>query len=396
MFPYKNVEATSHSFENTLLSPTMKPAKYSSCALAYGFSLCIALAQSPTLLTPGTSTESVETISTGTRTTFSLTGNTILSWEQLNLAEGSELIYDFQSGDRVLNLLSGSKRHTIAGTVTSNGIVGFFSPNANFDIKGSITAKGVVLATLNTDADDFFSGNSYSLNGDAAKTLMVSGNVTATDGDVVLSGSRIYIKGSSKVEASDSVLIGGGTDMRISKGGERKLEITSDDGSVINLGVIQAPQIETASGRTISNGGVIDAGSGKVFIDVGEGMEITNDSTGVILADSVFSSEVIRAGIVIIPNEGDSAAGLSSGTLNMPMLKRPDGSVVSEKRAVRTSVPVSASGDGGRDTASSSRKSGASKNSSKEFADARGAVANRQEKVSLLKRSSFFGVRGGQ
>ncbi|MGJ8642934.1 MAG: hypothetical protein ACSHX9_05960 [Luteolibacter sp.] len=374
----------------------MKPAKYSSCALAYGFSLCIALAQSPTLLTPGTSTESVETISTGTRTTFSLTGNTILSWEQLNLAEGSELIYDFQSGDRVLNLLSGSKRHTIAGTVTSNGIVGFFSPNANFDIKGSITAKGVVLATLNTDADDFFSGNSYSLNGDAAKTLMVSGNVTATDGDVVLSGSRIYIKGSSKVEASDSVLIGGGTDMRISKGGERKLEITSDDGSVINLGVIQAPQIETASGRTISNGGVIDAGSGKVFIDVGEGMEITNDSTGVILADSVFSSEVIRAGIVIIPNEGDSAAGLSSGTLNMPMLKRPDGSVVSEKRAVRTSVPVSASGDGGRDTASSSRKSGASKNSSKEFADARGAVANRQEKVSLLKRSSFFGVRGGQ
>lgn len=374
----------------------MKPAKYGSCAIAYGFSLCIAFAQSPTLLTPGTSTESVEAISTGTRTTFSLTGNTILSWEQLNLEEGSELVYDFESGERVLNLLSGSKKHTIAGSVTSNGIVGFFSPNANFDIKGSITAKGVVLATLNTDAEDFFSGNSYSLNSDSAKSLTVGGDVKATGGDVVLSGSRVYIKGSSKVEASDSVLVGGGTDVQISNAGVRKLAINSEEGSVINLGVIQAPQIETASGRTVSNGGVIDAGSGKVFIDVGEGMEITNESSGVILADSVFSSEVIRSGIVIIPNEGDSAAGLSSGTLNMPMLKRPDGSVVSEKQAVRTSVPVSASEDSRRDTASSSRKSGGARSSLKEFADARGAVANGEEKVSLLKRSSFFGVRGGR
>lgn len=393
---YKNSEATSHSFNNTLLSPTMKPAKYGSCAVAYGFSLCIALAQSPTLLTPGTSTESIEAISTGTRTTFSLTGNTILSWEQLNLKEGSELVYDFKSGERVLNLLSGSKKHTIAGSVTSNGIVGFFSPNANFDIKGSITAKGVVLATLNTDVEDFFSGNSYSLNGDSAKSLSVGGDIKATGGDVVLAGSRVYIKGSSKVEASDSVLVGGGTDVLVSNAGVRKLGINSEEGSVINLGGIQAPQIEMASGRTVSNSGVIDAGSGKVFIDVGEDMEITNESSGVILADSVFSSEAIRAGIVIIPNEGDSAAGLSSGTLNMPMLKRPDGSVVSEKQAVRTSVPVSASEDSRRDTASSSRKSGGARNSPKEFADARGAVANDQEKVSLLKRSSFFGVRGGQ
>lgn len=372
----------------------MKPAKYGSCAVAYGLTLCFALAQSPTVLTPGTSTESVEAISTGTRTTFSLTGNTILSWEQLNLKQGSELVYDFQSGERVLNLLMGSKRHTIDGTVSSNGIVGFFSPNANFDIKGSITAKGVVLSTLSTDANEFFSGNGYSLNGSSNKSLFVSGNVTGTAGDVVLVGSRISIKSSSKVEASDSVLIGAGSDVNVLENSGRKLSVDSNDGNVINLGIVRSPNIEIVAGSSVSNGETIDAGDGQVFIEVGSGMQITNDSNAVILADSIFTSEAIQAGIVIVPNEGDSSSAVNSGTLNMPMLKRPDGSVVSDRQTVSASAPVSASGDAGRDASKSQNgnsggSSAGSGSASKDIADTRGG------KRSLLQRSSFFGVRGG-
>lgn len=385
-------------FTNTLQSPIMKPAKYGSCALAYGLSLCLAIAQSPTVLTPGTSTETIEAISTGTRTTFSLTGNTILSWEQLNLAEGSELVYDFRLGDRVLNLLTGSNRHTINGTVTSNGIVGFFSPNANFDVGGSITAKGVVLSTLSTSGDDFFNGDGYSLNGSSYNRLSVRGNVTATEGDVVLAGNSITIRGRNSIDASKSVLIGGGTEVSVLENGDRKVSVQAGNGKVINIGEITSPDIQIVAGPGVANGDTIDAGNGQVFIEVGKDMQITNDSNAVILGHSIFTSEAVQAGIVIVPNEGDSANSLSSGTLNMPMLKRPDGSVVSERQVVSTSVPVSASGDGGRDTAKtkSPRSGGSLANGSEEFVDARGAVSNRENSASLLKRSSFFGVRGGQ
>ena len=119
----------------------------------------------------------------------------------------------------------------------------------------------------------------------------------------------------------------------------------------------------------------------------------------VILADSILTGgRDIQNGVIIRPNEGDSAAGLSSGSLNIPMLKRSDGSVVSERQVVSTSVPVSASEDGGRDIPKANRSiaSGSSGSSSRQLADSRGGASAGQKRSSLMKRSSFFGVRGGQ
>lgn len=373
----------------------MKPAKYGSCAIAYGLTLCLAIAQSPSVLTPGTSTELVEAISTGTRTTFSLTGNTILSWEQLTLPEGSELVYNFQSGDRVLNLLSGSNRHRIEGTVTSNGTVGFFSPNANFKMTGTITAKGVVLSTLNADPDEFFSGGGYSLNGGSGSNqLFVGGRITSTEGDVVLAGSFISISEDAIIEAKDSLLIRGGSEVVISETGGRGVSVSSDDGNILHMGNSKSPVIEIVSGGTVINEGRIDAGKGQVFIDVGPGMEITNESSGVIVAGSVFTNAAIVGGVVIVPDEGDSAPTVGDGTLNMPALTRPDGRIVSQAMKVSSNAPVSASGDGGRDVRKTNGEGTAAAGGA--LASGSGQVAgNRGGAPPLLRRSSFFGVRGG-
>lgn len=406
----------------------MKPAKYCPYAIAYGLSLCFAAAQSPAVLTPGTSTESVEAIDTGTRTTFSLTGDTILSWEQLELDEGSELVYDFKSGDKVLNLLGGTKRHTIDGTVTSNGIVGFFSPNANFKIGGSINAKGVVLATLETDADEFFSKDGYSLRGGSERnSIFLSGEITATQGNVVIAGRDVLIAGSAKISASKRVLVGGGTDITISKSGAERLTVNSEDGKITNLGEVQAPQIEFKAGESTSNSGKINAGNGKVFIEVGENGQITNESSGIIISDPVFDQEMISEGVIIVPDDGDSASSVSQGTVTVPKLTRPDGSVVSDSQIVTTSAPVSASGDLSRDNvaatgsdatadravqafvsvASNSRGitqatvSGVESESVQQHATSSGnrrpsaAATARQKSGSMLQRSSFFGIRGG-
>ena len=372
----------------------MKPAKYGPCAIACGLSLCCAFAQSPTVLTPGTSVESVEAISSGTRTTFTMTGNTILSWDQLNLAEGSELVYDFISGDRVLNLLSGSNRHTINGSVTSNGIVAFFSPNANFDMNGSITAKGVVLSTLTADADEFLSGNGYTLGGGSGShRLHLGGGVIATQGDVVIAGPEVSLGGESYIDASGSVMIGGGSVVRISQSGEKKLAVGSTDGDIVSMGYIKGSSINLKAGGSVLNDGYIDAGEGQIYIEVGQDMQITNESNGVIIGGEIFTSEAVTAGVLIVPDEGDSAASVSQGTLVMPMLTRPDGSVVSAKLKVSANAPVSASGDSGRDL--KEQKGQTPARSGKAPASGAGQVtANRAGKPSLLRRSSFFGVRG--
>lgn len=382
-------------FKNTSPSPTMKPTKLVLCSITYGLSLCLASAQSPVVLTPGTSTETVEAISTGTRTTFSLTGNTILSWDRLTLLEGSELVYNFQSGDRVLNLLSGSNRHSINGTVTSNGIVGFFSPNANFDINGTITAKGVVLSTLNADPDEFFSGNGYTMNGGSASTrLFVGGGVTATHGSVVIAGRRVSISGDAIIEGSDSVLIGGGSEVNISETGERGVSVGSEDGDIIYLGSSKAPVIELVAGGSVTNEGLIDTGEGSVFIDVGPDMVITNESGAVIVAGSVFTNAAIVEGVVIVPDEGDSAPAVSDGTLSVPALTSPDGRVVSQGMRVSANAPVSASGDGGRD-ATRTNVEGSAASGGVSVSGSGQVAANRGGTRPMLRRSSFFGVRGG-
>lgn len=378
----------------------MKPHKAGLCSIAYGLGLCLAPAQSPVVLTPGTSTETVDVIGTGTRTTFTLTGNTILSWDQLTLPEGSELVYDFQSGERVLNILAGNGRHRIEGAVTSNGIVGFFSPNANFDMNGTITAKGVVLSTLSADPDEFFSGNGYTLDGGSGSNrLFVGGGISASEGDVVIAGQRVTVSGDANIEASDSLLVGGGSEVSLSETGGRGVSVGSGDGNIIHLGVSKGSVIELVAGGTVTNEGEINAGEGRVFIDVGPDMEITNETGGVIIAGSVFTNAAIAGGVVIVPDEGDSAPGVNSGILNVPELTRPDGRLVSHGKKISANAPVSASGDGGRDAPrtnaeGSAASGGVSAAGSGPVAGTRGA-ASRGAARPLLRRSSFFGVRGG-
>src|SRR5687768_15199462 len=102
----------------------------------------------PVLSTPGSATWLSEVTSSGTRTIFTITGDTVLDWGQFNLGSGSELVFDFVSGNSVVNMLNGSSTNTIAGIVTANGDVGFFSPNAPLKVTGTVTANNVTLATL--------------------------------------------------------------------------------------------------------------------------------------------------------------------------------------------------------------------------------------------------------
>lgn len=385
-------------------------------------------AKEPVLKTPGTATWTTEaTAGGGTRTVFTLTKNTVFDWEQLNLSKDSELVFNFKEGETVVNFLGGTGTHYIDGAVTSNGIVAFFSPTAGLEINGSIIAKGVTLATLNADADEFSSGKGYTMSGPAGfNYLTINGQVEATDGDVVLGGESVYIDGAAKIKASQDVLIGGGRELSVAASGDRRLKEKSGFGFVLHTGETGGNRIEVAAGADgISNQGTFNAGKGRIFLEVGTEGTITNESSGVIVGDLVFNGNFHNDGKVLGLDDGDIAAPVGDSTLTVPPLSRPDGTKVnSEPRTFNVTNPMSASSDAGRDSnggRSISVASVASLDGGKQIMSQRGAtfrmpvsatspvrqdssdskraekrMAQRGAAKLMLQRSSFFGMRGGK
>jgi hypothetical protein len=344
-------------------------------------------AQEPVLSTPGTATWTTEaTANGGTRTVFNLTNDTVLNWQRLNLKDGSEMAFNFTGGKTVVNFLGGTKTHRIDGSVTSNGIVAFFSPSADLQVNGSIIAKGVTLATLNADAADVSDGDGFKMSGKSGfKFLTVTGRVEATDGDVILGGERVIVGSGARLQASRDVLIGGGREISVAASGDRRLKEESGAGYVLHMGESRASRIEIAAGAEIRNQGTINAQGGRIFLAVGDDGKITNETTGLLVGDLAFDGEFENQGAVLVPDtDGDAAPAINEGTLTLPKLSRPDGTKVnSEPQTIKYTVPMSATGDARRDSSHSKR------------VDAQQMAQNTATR-SLLQRSSFFGMRGGK
>lgn len=331
----------------------MKISTHPLRVVIFGVLVCSLHAKDPVLTTPGTATWTTESTTTGTRTVFTLSKNTVFDWEQLNLKSGSEMVFNFTGGKTVVNFLGGTGVHTIDGAVTSNGIVAFFSPTASLQVTGSIIAKGVTLSTLNADATEFSGGAGYKMHfkGGLTNLLRVKGNVEATDGDVVIGGERVSISSSATIKATQDVLIGGGREISVAGSGDQRLKEDSGLGYVLHLGDTRASRIEVAAGRSIRNQGTLNAGNGRIFLEVGAEGKITNESNGVIIGDAIFNGVYEQNGKILVPDEGDAAPAVSDSTLSYPALSRPDGtSVNAEVQTVSYSAPVSASGDAGRDS----------------------------------------------
>lgn len=345
--------------------------------------LCVSFlpAQGPVLTTPGSATwETVDTPS-GSRTNFTIFDDTVFDWAHLDLAEGSELYFDFVGGNSVLNYLTGSGSHTIAGQVGSNGSVGFFAPSGDLNITGDIVADSVTIATLDVAPGDIQDGGGFRLTGPAGwNRLRISGNIEATGGDVVIAGRDVSIMASAQLSAVGAVMIAGGTDVNIADSGTTRLTEASGSGFVLHLGETRANRIEVAAGSEIINRGRLGEQGAKVFLSVGENGKITNEGMGIIVPNAVLDGNFDSDGIPVDPVEADAAAAINAGNLKVPELRRPNGSRVVRAKSVNYTTTISASSDGARDSSQKKKTT----------------VAKNRAKPSLMRQSSFFSMRGGK
>lgn len=337
------------------------------------------LAQDFVLTTPGTATWETVATAGGSQTIFTISEDSVFDWGQMNLASNDELVFNFIGGDSVTHYLNGTGTHLIAGDITANGNLGFFAPNGNLTVTGSITAESVTLATLGVSAAEFASSAGFSLNAGSGAALKVYGSVNATAGDAILAGETIRIYRNASVDATGRVMIGGGTDIEILGAGERRLSQNSLSGVVFNEGSIRAPKIEVSAGADVLNNGLLGEGNARVFLEVGESGRISNESQGLIAVDRVFNGTFNEVSTVIRPHDGDVSGVVADASLKIPALKRPDGSAVTDRRRITYSAPMSASANSIRDRKKQEVQ-----------------TARNERKPSLASRTSFFGgVRGG-
>lgn len=377
----KIVVEFSQKFETLHFVLPMNPLRPLFPILCVGLLPSATSAQDPVLETPGSATWDTVPIDSGFQTIFTISDDTVFSWDNLNLPSGSQLIFDFIGGESVVNQLGGGAPHIIAGEVSGNGSIGFFSPDADIFLTGTLTADEVTVATMGVDAADFADGGGFEMFGsETAGRLWVTGEIHATAGNAVLAGAQVVVDDSAAVTARDAILIGGGMDVTVGDGNGERLAVSGERGAILHTGTSLAERIEMKAVSAVENLGTIGEGDAQVFLEVGESGRITAESRGLIVDAAVFEGFVQQEGVRIALREGDAAPLVSDAKLKLPTLKRPDGSEVSAARTITTSAPMSASADAGRKRAKKSEDT-AERNS---------------DRKALVRRSSFFGMRGGQ
>lgn len=327
----------------------------------------------PVLTTPGTATWETYTTDTGSKTVFTIADDSVFEWNEFQLDEGSEVVFDFVGGNGVVNYITGSGYNFIDGTVTGNGSVSFISPNGDLSVGGSITADTITLSTLDANPADLINGGTLTLAGGAGRFLSVSGQLNATSGDLILAGEGVYITRGAHLSASNGVRVAGGSEVVVGHevGGSR-IAATGEEGWVANFGTIRSGKIEVRAGAEVANAGTLDASTGQVFLEVGGDGRIYSDSDALIVGEVIFDG-VIRAAPAINRFEADAPAVISEATLRIPELKSPGGQVVTKTVKVNMSSAVTAS-------VSAEEKRQPAKRSAEP----------------ILARSSFFGMRGGR
>ena len=335
--------------------------------------------------TPGSATWETFDTEFGSKTVFRIESDTVLNWDDFQLGSGSELVFDFVGGSVVTNQLAGGGIKSIDGNVISNGVVGFFAPEGDIMVNGSITAKGVVVSTLEGDASILTQGGILQQAVDTpGGQVRVNGEIRATGGDVLLAGQEVVMRPTAVIEATGSVLVAGSAMVGVSLTGDQMLSSEGESGSIRHLGQVMASRVEMVAGSSLRNGGQIDAGAGKVFLTVGESGQIKERATAVIVGDSVMDGLILsgkEVDMVAVEIDGDAAAAVSDASLRMPALRRPDGSTVSGSRTVTSTSTMSASTDAARARA-------VEKNTAP-------TVSSGTERASLMQRGSLFGLRGG-
>jgi len=351
----------------------------------------------PVLVTPGTAVCSYDA---GT-TDIELSAPTIIHWNSFKVPRGGRTEFRFVPGvgnPSVLNRVTGRSQSLIEGSLGSNGQVLLINPFFTTQITktGNISADGGFFAsTLDTEDDTaLLSGGgavSFAPRRRRAPQIIVQGTVRSVGGDVVLLAGSLDNTGS--IEAGGSVHIGVGDGIDYSPLGAERIVRNRSAAPVQNLGTIRARSIEIAASEITNRGGLFS--QSQVFLKTDGGTVF--DEQGEIMGELIVNGEIVTRGAIIVPDESDIPTGRTPTVSRFPALRAP-GSATATTAIVRFQnaaiVGLANSAAPRREKTATPATIG--KSPRPKIPSKPSGIASAAGAGTWMRKSNFFGVRGGQ
>lgn len=186
-----------------------------------------------------------------TLTVMQLSNRGVVNWNSFSIGSGNTVNINNGSG-ATLNRVTGGSLSTIAGALNGTGSVFLINPNGVVVAAGGkvVTGGNFVASTRDTSNTAFMNGGPLTFAGTSAGTVTNLGQITSTNGDVVLVGASVSnsggisaANGTAGLVAANNVVLTDGT-------GPAGLSVVPDatsTGATTNSGTVKAAAVALAA-----------------------------------------------------------------------------------------------------------------------------------------------------
>ena len=191
------------------------------------------------------------------------TDKTIIDWKSFSIEAGETTRFVQQNAsDAVLNRVAGNIPSNILGTLESNGAVYLINPQGILiGSEGKINVAQFAASTLDLDNNQFLqTGDLNFVSSTESSSIVNLGIIDVGCGKAYLLSTRICNSG--KIRGSE-VTLATGSSILLQLAGDGNLYIRPGSAGmpIENTGVIEAIQVELASGSTIQSLGIQNSGT---------------------------------------------------------------------------------------------------------------------------------------
>ena len=234
----------------------------------------------------------------GSATTINQTSNkAAIDWAKFSVGSSESVRFNQPGASSItLNRVTGAESSAIMGKVSANGQIFILNPNGVlFGAGAQVNVGGLVASTLRLDNANFMAGN-YKFSGDATGSVINNGSITVAPGGTLALMAPVVQNTGTLSAPSGSVLLAGaqGVTLTLQTDGGL-LAYTLDSGSVQAL---------------VDNGGLIQASGGHVVLSA-KGVDAL--SKAVVNHSGVIEAQTVGSKSGVIELLGD----MQSGTVNL-------------------------------------------------------------------------------
>jgi filamentous hemagglutinin family protein len=191
----------------------------------------------------------------------------VVDWTTFSISNGYNVQIN-NGGGATLNRVTGGLSSNIAGHLSSDGTVYLINPSGIIvSSTGQVLTTGTFIASTRDESDTaFMNADTPEFTGSSSGTVGNSGQITSTNGDVILIGQG-NLTNDGKINAANGMAgMAAGNDVLVqAPGSSKRILISVGGGNITNTGTLAGAQAElnAASGNIYAlagnNGGLVKA-----------------------------------------------------------------------------------------------------------------------------------------